>query len=64
MEIKFDSPVEYALQKHLVQLTKYVIPPTCPPPVQNGECHVNYIRKMQSSFSWDWGPSFPTQGIW
>ena len=19
---------------------------------------------MQSSFSWDWGPAFPTQGIW
>lgn len=21
-------------------------------------------RKMQSSFSWDWGPAFPTVGLW
>lgn len=26
---------------------------------------VNFIyRKAQASFSWDWGPSFPTVGIW
>ncbi|CAL1537672.1 unnamed protein product [Lymnaea stagnalis] len=42
----------------------YVIPPECPPLVQHGQCHVNQIRKEQCSFSWDWGPSFPTQGIW
>ncbi|KAJ8407662.1 hypothetical protein AAFF_G00275190 [Aldrovandia affinis] len=29
-----------------------------------GECHVNFVRKAQSSFSWDWGPSFPTLGLW
>lgn len=23
-----------------------------------------YIRKAQYSFGWDWGPSFPTMGIW
>ena len=23
-----------------------------------------YIRKAQYSFEWDWGPSFPTMGIW
>ncbi|XP_054161783.1 beta-mannosidase-like [Oppia nitens] len=23
-----------------------------------------FIRKMAASFGWDWGPSFPTQGIW
>lgn len=25
-----------------------------------------FLLKLQeqSSFSWDWGPSFPTQGIW
>ncbi|KFM71618.1 Beta-mannosidase, partial [Stegodyphus mimosarum] len=63
--VSFRSPVAYAEEKHNEQtLKRYVIPPTCPPPVQNGECHVNYIRKTQSSFSWDWGPSFPTQGIW
>ncbi|XP_035232193.1 beta-mannosidase-like [Stegodyphus dumicola] len=63
--VSFRSPVAYAEEKHSEQtLKRYVIPPTCPPPVQNGECHVNYMRKTQSSFSWDWGPSFPTQGIW
>lgn len=23
-----------------------------------------YLRKAQYSFGWDWGPSFPTMGIW
>lgn len=23
-----------------------------------------YIRKAQYSFGWDWGPSFPTMGLW
>ncbi|VDK27132.1 unnamed protein product [Anisakis simplex] len=22
------------------------------------------MRKIQSSFAWDWGPTFPTVGIW
>ncbi|XP_055949322.1 beta-mannosidase-like [Argiope bruennichi] len=64
IRVSFRSAVEYSKEKHEIQVLKYVIPPVCPPPVQNGECHVNYIRKMQSSFSWDWGPAFPTQGIW
>uniref|UniRef100_A0A183BHT4 beta-mannosidase n=1 Tax=Globodera pallida TaxID=36090 RepID=A0A183BHT4_GLOPA len=40
------------------------LPPECTPPVYNGECHVQFVRKMQASFGWDWGPSFPTVGIW
>ncbi|GFU32736.1 beta-mannosidase [Nephila pilipes] len=64
IQISFTSAVKYAKIHHEIQVMNYVIPPTCPPPEQKGECHVNYIRKMQSSFSWDWGPSFPTQGIW
>jgi len=36
-------------------------PPNCPPPVQNGFCHVNFLRKSPCSFSWDWGPAFATQ---
>ena len=24
----------------------------------------NFIRKMASSFSWDWGPAMPTSGVW
>ncbi|XP_058824424.1 beta-mannosidase-like isoform X2 [Topomyia yanbarensis] len=38
--------------------------PECPPEEYNGECHVNQIRKMQASFSWDWGLSAPSMGIW
>lgn len=58
------SPVTYALWKYKEQAKKYKVYPLCPPKVQQGECHVNHIRKMQCSFSWDWGPSFPSQGIW
>ena len=25
---------------------------------------VNYLRKEQSNFGWDWGPKVPTSGIW
>ncbi|XP_075705877.1 beta-mannosidase [Rhinoderma darwinii] len=62
IEIKFQSAVEWAKEKSTKHA--YSIPPDCPPKVQNGDCHVNFIRKAQCSFSWDWGPSFPTQGIW
>ncbi|KAB0368277.1 hypothetical protein FD755_020043 [Muntiacus reevesi] len=63
IEVRFQSPVIYAAQRSKLH-TAYWVPPSCPPPVQDGECHVNFIRKMQCSFGWDWGPSFPTQGIW
>uniref|UniRef100_A0A8C5A276 beta-mannosidase n=1 Tax=Gadus morhua TaxID=8049 RepID=A0A8C5A276_GADMO len=56
------SPVRYAAQRS--EAHSYRVPPDCPPEVQQGQCHVNYIRKEQSSFSWDWGPSFPTAGLW
>ncbi|KAH9490421.1 hypothetical protein Btru_035139 [Bulinus truncatus] len=62
LEVYFKSPVQEALDR--VNRSNYVIPPECPSSVQNGECHVNQIRKEQCSFSWDWGPSFPTVGIW
>uniref|UniRef100_A0A669F7X4 Beta-mannosidase n=1 Tax=Oreochromis niloticus TaxID=8128 RepID=A0A669F7X4_ORENI len=57
------SPILYASEQRKAH-TSYVVPPECPPGVQKGECHVNFIRKEQSSFSWDWGPSFPTMGLW
>ncbi|KAI5937852.1 Beta-mannosidase [Manis javanica] len=63
VELSFQSPVLYAAQQSKAH-TEYEVPPNCPPRVQKGECHVNFIRKEQCSFSWDWGPSFPTQGIW
>ncbi|KAG9344023.1 hypothetical protein JZ751_012499 [Albula glossodonta] len=93
------SAVAYAAERSWTH-SSYSVPPNCPPPVQKGECHVNFIRKYgavvhfirvnngrgvaqrrraperrshipavlcfqaQSSFSWDWGPSFPTLGLW
>ncbi|XP_061890550.1 beta-mannosidase-like [Entelurus aequoreus] len=57
------SPVLYANERRKAHWA-YRVPPECPPDVQKGQCHVNFIRKEQSSFSWDWGPSFPTMGLW
>ncbi|XP_064595240.1 beta-mannosidase-like [Liolophura sinensis] len=62
IRVEFQSAIEYAAQK--ASAMPHVIPPKCSNPAQHGECHVNMIRKEQCSFSWDWGPSFPTQGIW
>ncbi|XP_019909909.2 beta-mannosidase isoform X2 [Esox lucius] len=63
VEVRLLSPVVYSLERSQAH-SSYAVPPDCPPPVQKGECHVNFIRKAQSSFSWDWGPSFPTLGLW
>lgn len=65
--IKFESPVKYSARKSnqsIRQNRGRIIPPYCPSPAQRGECHVNFIRKMQSSFSWDWGPAFPSVGLY
>ncbi|GFN78881.1 beta-mannosidase [Plakobranchus ocellatus] len=62
LRVDFTSAVLVAKSK--AESSSYTIPPNCPPAVQRGECHVNQLRKEQCSFSWDWGPSFPTQGIW
>ncbi|CAK9253539.1 unnamed protein product, partial [Sphagnum jensenii] len=66
IRIAFESAVNYG--KRQAEAYKksfsYSVPPECTNGVQHGECHYNFIRKMQSSFSWDWGPAFPTQGIW
>ncbi|MGH0160516.1 UNVERIFIED_CONTAM: hypothetical protein FKN15_052526 [Acipenser sinensis] len=63
IQVDFTSAITYAAEQRAAHVS-YMVPPECPPPVQKGECHVNFIRKEQWSFSWDWGPSFPTQGIW
>ncbi|VDM56277.1 unnamed protein product, partial [Angiostrongylus costaricensis] len=66
IEVRFTSPVLYAKEKS-EQYNKYrghLVPPVCPPPSYHGECHPNFIRKAQYSFSWDWGPALPTMGIW
>lgn len=64
LDVKFESPVEYATRMYDVQAADYRVPPKCVPAVFKGECHANHIRKMQASFSWDWGPAFPNTGIW
>lgn len=64
LEVQFWSPVEWAASKYDLQAENYVVPPKCIDPAFKGECHANHIRKMQASFSWDWGPSFPNMGIW
>ncbi|XP_050404804.2 beta-mannosidase isoform X1 [Patella vulgata] len=60
--VAFRSAVKEA--ERLANESPYFIPPNCTVPAQHGECHVQFIRKAQCSFSWNWGPSFPVQGIW
>nr|XP_034176960.1 beta-mannosidase isoform X1 [Osmia lignaria] len=64
LQVSFSSAVKIAESLYNEQASKYIIPPVCVPNDYNGECHVNHIRKMQASFSWDWGPAFPSMGIW
>jgi len=54
IKVIFHSPLKYAQ----VQEKKYGKLPVA----INSERA--YIRKAQYSFGWDWGPSFPTSGIW
>ncbi|XP_048589787.1 beta-mannosidase isoform X2 [Nematostella vectensis] len=62
IDVSFTSAITYAKTKSLQYGSD--VPPDCSVPVQRGECHRNFIRKEQSSFSWDWGPAFIPQGIW
>ncbi|XP_011301908.1 beta-mannosidase [Fopius arisanus] len=64
ISITFDSPVKVAEALYNNQSKSYPVYPKCVPSSYNGECHVNHIRKMQASFSWDWGPAFPGSGLW
>ncbi|XP_074036619.1 beta-mannosidase [Leptinotarsa decemlineata] len=64
IEVQFLSPIEVSARLAEQQSKLYDVPPDCPDAAYRGECHVNMIRKMQASFSWDWGPSFPSVGIW
>ncbi|CAH1988660.1 unnamed protein product [Acanthoscelides obtectus] len=64
IKVHFKSPVKVSEDLAEKQSQSYVIPPVCPPNEYHGECSVNMIRKMQASYAWDWGPSFPSVGIW
>uniref|UniRef100_A0A4W5L5H4 Beta-mannosidase-like galactose-binding domain-containing protein n=1 Tax=Hucho hucho TaxID=62062 RepID=A0A4W5L5H4_9TELE len=46
------SPVLYASERSQAH-SSYSVPPDCPPPVQKGECHVNFIRKVSGLNSWE-----------
>jgi beta-mannosidase len=61
LEIQFSSPIDYALEQ--AYRYPYAVPPVCPPDTQHGECQVNFMRKQQCSFSWDWGPAFLSIGL-
>jgi beta-mannosidase len=52
IQIDFKSPVNYALEQYIAY--NLTVPPLCPPEAQNGECHIQFIRKEPCSFSWDW----------
>ncbi len=54
LELNFRSPLSYAIEEE----NKYD-----KIPVELNSSRV-YIRKAQYSFGWDWGPSFPTMGLW
>ena len=60
-EIHFESPILHAESE--AKKYPYQVPVVCPAKVQNGECHVNFLRKEQCSFSWDWGPALAPIGI-
>ncbi|CAF1644955.1 unnamed protein product, partial [Adineta ricciae] len=50
LRLDFESPVIYALDQS--QSYNDSVPPFCPPDIQHGECHVQFIRKEPCSFSW------------
>lgn len=64
LRIKFTSPILVSGLLAQQHKANYTVPPECTPDQYNGECHVNFLRKMQASFAWDWGPAFPSVGIW
>ncbi|KAI8424942.1 hypothetical protein MSG28_006854 [Choristoneura fumiferana] len=60
IKVSFASPIEVARSRS----KKYFTAPACVPELYHGECHANQLRKMQASFAWDWGPAFPSVGLW
>ncbi|XP_066254951.1 beta-mannosidase-like [Euwallacea similis] len=64
IKLRFQNAPEVGNNINTEQLKKYRIPYECPPDEYHGQCHINMVRKMQASFAWDWGPSFPSMGIW
>lgn len=66
IEIAFESTVGYAeaqFQAFPVVPGTVGLPPICPPDIQNGFCHPNFVRTSPLSFSWDFAPAFAPMGI-
>ncbi|KAJ6639178.1 Beta-mannosidase [Pseudolycoriella hygida] len=61
LRVEITSPIHVAEQ---LSNDNEITPPNCPPARYHGECHVNFLRKMQASFSWDWGLAAPSMGLW
>ncbi|XP_031733269.1 beta-mannosidase-like isoform X1 [Anarrhichthys ocellatus] len=47
LNVRLLSPVLYASERRKAH-SAYRVPPECPPHVQQGECHVNFIRKVRT----------------
>lgn len=61
LQVEIENPIKAA--SNLASKNSFT-PPNCPPGVYNGECHMNFLRKMQASFAWDWGLAAPSAGLW
>ncbi|XP_028599356.2 beta-mannosidase isoform X2 [Podarcis muralis] len=51
IHVNFVSAVWYAAEQSKNHQA-YKVPPECPPPVQKGQCHVNFIRKAAAPETW------------
>ncbi|XP_033016272.1 beta-mannosidase isoform X3 [Lacerta agilis] len=51
IHVNFVSAVWYAAEQSKNHQA-YRVPPECPPPVQKGQCHVNFIRKAAALETW------------
>ena len=54
LELRFESPISYGLEREKNYGKLYAA-------LNSYRVH---IRKAQYSFGWDWGPVYPTLGIW
>lgn len=50
IQVHFISAISYAAEQSRCHKA-YSVPPACPPPVQKGECHANFIRKVGKELS-------------
>lgn len=62
MVVSFQPPIDAAAKAFSEQTRE--IPPKCLPDTVKGDCHINMLRKMQTSFGSVFGPSVPSVGFW